>query len=171
MWCGTGIGPLPGCLSRSRRWSPCAGPRRAAPIQQALRSRVPAKRAEAFRELKSFPPDKVAKMLVQSGLGDPEPEVRRAVCEVLRSDEGVCRVVLKSLEKQTRAASGPEVAVPLIAALLVSDSEAIRDGLGDIVDKWRAKSSAAVVALIALADGLGTAPTSNRCRRWAGSPD
>ncbi len=124
-------------------------------IQQALRSRVPAKRAEAFRELKSFPPDKVAKMLVQSGLGDPEPEVRRAVCEVLRSDEGVCRVVLKSLEKQTRAASGPEVAVPLIAALLVSDSEAIRDGLGDIVDKWRAKSSAAVVALIALADGLG----------------
>ena len=47
-------------------------------MQQGLRHRLPAKRAEAFRMLKDYPPLEAAKLLVKSGLADHQPEVRRA---------------------------------------------------------------------------------------------
>ena len=124
-------------------------------IEQALRSRVPAKRAEAFRELKSFPPDKAAKLLVQSGIGDPEPEVRRAACEVLRSDEEVCRVVF---EVAREAGSGGERSR---SRRPVDRRPAGLGFRGNPRPAWRSRGQmegqidAAVVVLIALADGFG----------------
>ena len=95
-------------------------------MQQAIHHRLPAKRAEAFRKLKDFPPQEAAKLIVQSGLTDHQAEVRRAAYETLKmfhGNEEVERYLLKALEKQMRSQADATAALPLIAVLLASDSK------------------------------------------------
>ncbi|MGO8747208.1 MAG: VWA domain-containing protein [Thermoguttaceae bacterium] len=127
-------------------------------VQQAIHHRLPAKRAEAFRRLKDFPPQEAAKLIVQSGLTDRQSEVRRAAYETLKTfhgNEEVDRYLLKALEKQMRSQADATAAAPLIAVLLASDSKEIRDDLFGQLDKWLAKSKNNAAALIAVADELG----------------
>ena len=134
-------------------------------VQQGLRHRLPAKRAEAFRMLKDYPPLEAAKLLVQSGLADHQPEVRRAAYETLKpfgANEEVAEFLFKSLEKQTgldkraRGQTESTAAAPLIAVLLSSKSKTIAEQLRDLLNQWVARSKSNAAALISVADELGT---------------
>lgn len=128
-------------------------------IQQHLHHRLAAVRVEAFRRLKGFPPLDAAKLIVQSGLSDRDPEVRRAAYETLstfRNDHDVARHLLKALEKQAKIQPEASIAAPLIAVLLSCDSREIVDEVRDLLDKWQAKSKTGSTALIAVADELAS---------------
>ena len=158
--CGTVAGPATLQAAEEDSQQPVA--RKA--VQQELRHRLPSRRAAAFRKLEDSPPLEAAKLLVQSGLADHQPEVRRAAYETLKTfggKEEVEKFLLRSLEKQmgldqqAQLQTGSTVPAPLIALLLGSKSKAIGDRLRESLDKWAPRSKSSAVTLIDVADELG----------------
>jgi hypothetical protein len=131
--------------------------RRAAPAQ--LHSRMPADRTAAMRRLAELPALEGAKVVVQTGLKDRAPEVRRAAYEMLlgwKDDDRVCNYLLTTLDRESRAQGGAGVAAPLVAVLLASELPDAQRGLGKFLETYLAKSKEGVGVVASVADELGT---------------
>ena len=95
---------------------------------------------------------------MQSGLADPEPEVRRAAYETLltwKDEREVGNFLAKGLEKDLRAKGGPATATPVLAVLLASDLPDTRRRMDKFLETSLAKSRDAVFVLGGVADELG----------------
>ena len=126
-------------------------------VQAQLRSRVTTERVDAVRRLRTFPPVEAARLVVQFGICDRTPEVRRIAYETLLtwSENGeVCRFLLTALDKEIRRKADAATVVPLIGALLDCDLPEIEEDLVKSLDSLAAAPAGLVVALT-VADELG----------------
>jgi hypothetical protein len=127
------------------------------PIQAQLRGRLTTERVDAVRKLRTFPPLEAAKLVVQLGLGDRTPEVRRAAYETLLTwseDAEVCRFLLTILDKYIRRKADASVLAPLIGVLLACDLPEIEGDVLKSLDALTAKP-VGTVTVLAVADELG----------------
>ena len=123
-----------------------------------LHSRYTLDRAEAVRRLADFPPLEGAKLVMQSGLGDPEQEVRHAAYETLltwKDEREVGNFLVKGLEKDLRAKGGPTAATPLLAVLLASELPDTQRRVDKFLETSLAKSRDGAFILGGVADELG----------------
>jgi uncharacterized protein YegL len=93
-------------------------------IQQQLRSRRPADRAEGMRRLEEFPLVDAAKLIVPEAFkGQPE-EVRKAGFLTLLSFKGnpeICAFLLDTFKREATPKATRETIYPLLSVLLASD--------------------------------------------------
>ena len=129
-------------------------------VQTLLHSRQSEDRVLAMRRLKEFPPLDGAKLVVQHGLEDRTPEVRRAAYETLltwKDQREVVDVLLKLVTKKghgkTTAGSAP--LVPLLMVLAASDQADVQRGVEEFVSGYLAASNNNLATLLAVADELG----------------
>jgi hypothetical protein len=132
-------------------------------VASKARSRVPAHRIAAIRELEQYPLADSARLIVQIGLRCADPDVRSAACKALRELAGsqeVCDCLLATLRREART-SAAGVAGAIVAALLASDLSQVQSDLRDFLDDHLAtkKTGIALISVVAtdLAD-QGDAP-------------
>lgn len=127
-------------------------------VQVQLRSRFTLDRTAAVRRIADFPAMEGSRLILQVGLSDPEPEVRRAAYETLltwKDDREVCNHLLKSLEKDIRGKNGPSAATPILAVLLASELPEIQRHLSKFLENSLAKSKDGIFLVGAVIDQLG----------------
>jgi len=162
LWLALGAGPslaqVPGAAEPKRPDSRAA--------QARLHSRSTADRAGAVRRLAELPPLDGARLAVQVGLADREPDVRRAAYETLlgwKDDAQVGDFLLKTFQhdaapKKTdprpRKNSAPTT-VPVLAVLLASDLPETEQRLRKFLETWLAKSQEGALMVGTVADELG----------------
>jgi hypothetical protein len=129
-------------------------------VQSLLHSRQSEDRVLAMRRLKEFPPLDGAKLVVQHGLEDRTPEVRRAAYETLltwKDQREVVDVLLKLVTKKghgkTTAGSAP--LVPLLMVLAASDQGNVQHDLEKFLTGYLAASKTNMATLLTVADELG----------------
>ncbi len=114
-----------------------------------------------MRRLKEFPPLDGAKLVVQHGLEDRTPEVRRAAYETLlgwKDQREVVDVLLKLVAKKGHsktAAAGNATLVPLLMVLAASDQGNVPHDLEKFLTGYLAASKTNMATLLAVADELG----------------
>ena len=127
-------------------------------VQTQLHSRLTLDRVDGMRRLGDFPPLEGARLVLQIGLTDREPDVREAASAALlawKDDPEVGGLVLKGLEKEVKKSGGVPI-VPLLKVLAASELPETQQRLGKFLDGFVPKSKEGVPAVIGLADELGT---------------
>jgi Mg-chelatase subunit ChlD len=127
-------------------------------IQVQLHSHTMSERLDAVRQLASFPPVEGAKLVMQVGLVDRDPEVRHAAYQTLltwKNNREVSTFLFKTLEKDYRSKAGPSMVVPIVAAVLASERQETQQRLGKFLDNYLAKSKDAPAVIGAVADEFG----------------
>jgi hypothetical protein len=131
-------------------------------VQTLLRSRQSEDRALAMRRLADLPPLDSVKLVVQVGLDDRAPEVRRAAYETLltwKDQHDVADYLVKVVAKRghsraTPTGNGPTL-VPLLMVLAASGQADIRQELEKFTTWYLAASKNNLATLLAVADELG----------------
>ncbi|MBI2827454.1 MAG: VWA domain-containing protein [Planctomycetia bacterium] len=126
-------------------------------FQSRLRAKEPEERIAAVQDLRRYPTVDAVKMVVNSGLKDRVPEVRKAAHETLlalKSNDDICRYLLSTLTKDTRRGGYSEMTPPLITVLLASTSPDIEREVTTYLEKLGATTEG-LVLLETLADELG----------------
>lgn len=129
-------------------------------IQTKLRSREPADRVAALRELAEFKEVDAAKLVLATGFKNAAPEVRRAAFETLlayKDEPKVADFLFTSFSKQKNGKGVNEVSFVLLATLLSSNLPEIDERLFEQLDAQSALPRRTGVAIVvALAEQLGT---------------
>jgi hypothetical protein len=127
-------------------------------VQTQLHSRLTLDRVDALQRLADFPPLEGARLVLQVGLTDQEPEVRDAASAALlvwKDNADVAGLLLKSLDKEVKKSTGMPV-LPVVKVLAESELPETGQRLGKFLDGFVARSKEAVPTLVTLADELGT---------------
>lgn len=127
--------------------------------QKQIHSQVIAERVEGVKRLRDMPAQDAVKLIVSLGLADPADQVRRAAYETLlvwKDDRQAVAILLKTLERETRANKGSMTLIaPIIAVLLASELPDTQQDLAKFLDGYAAASNDGVAAIAIVADELG----------------
>ena len=128
-------------------------------IMAKLKSDVAPERAEGVGKLAAFPTPESAKLIIQFGLHDETPEVRRAAYEALlkfKNSLPVCDFLIDTLNLQAKRAK-PDPNTPLFLAVLLSSSVPyIEQSSQRFIEDTVAKHKDGAAFMVTLVDLLGT---------------
>lgn len=127
-------------------------------LLQKIKSKKPAVRVPAVRELAGYPTAETARFLTQHGLASGYTDVRRAAYETLlklNEVKPVAAFLLDTIAKETkRSAPRQTVSAMLAIALASEDAELERPAL-ELFDRTASRSPAGFLLALSLVDELG----------------
>jgi hypothetical protein len=126
-------------------------------LQVKLRSKQPAERIAALRQLSSYRNVDAARLMVTVGLRDDEPSVRDVAYHLLlevNDDAEIARYLLVTANKDTRYDAVNPTTLQLLAVLLSSKSPDVLRDTSAFLDK-RAGTHDGLIMVETLADELG----------------
>lgn len=127
-------------------------------IQQQLRSRRPADRAEAMHRLEEYPLVDAAKLIVPLAFKGQPDEVRKAGFATLltyKDNSEICQFLLETLKREATPRATRETIYPLLSVLLSSELPEVESGLFAVLDKFATTNKTGMLLLLTLADDLG----------------
>ncbi|HWB08408.1 MAG TPA: HEAT repeat domain-containing protein [Pirellulales bacterium] len=127
-------------------------------LLQKMKSKKPAIRVAAVRELAEFPTAESARFLAQHGLGSDHGDVRKAAYDTfleLNEQEPVAGFLLDTVAREAKRASPRGNVCGMLAIAMASSDEGIERRALDVFDQAASRAQAGVALVLAMVDELG----------------